>query len=65
MRPKGKQHINTDVLAIEAGVDAIAFPTEEAVKFAEDQGYKIVFSSFCCSQIYTDIENLVVQKFSV
>jgi uncharacterized radical SAM superfamily protein len=65
MRPKGKHRINTDVLAIEAGVDAIAFPTEEAVKFAENQGYKIAFSSFCCSQIYTDIENLVVQKFNV
>lgn len=65
MRPKGKHRINTDILAIEAGVDAIAFPTEEVIKFAENQGYKIVFSSFCCSQIYTDIKNLVAQKFSV
>jgi uncharacterized radical SAM superfamily protein len=58
MRPKGKHRIETDVLAIKAGVNAIAFPTEEAVKFAEKQGYKIVFSSLCCSQIYSDIKTL-------
>jgi uncharacterized radical SAM superfamily protein len=58
MRPKGKHRIKTDTLAIEAEVNAIAFPTEEAVKFAENQGYKIGFSSSCCSQIYTDIKNL-------
>jgi uncharacterized radical SAM superfamily protein len=60
MRPKGRHRIKTDILAIEAGVDAIAFPTEEAIRFAENQGYKIVFSSFCCSQIYADIKNLEV-----
>jgi uncharacterized radical SAM superfamily protein len=56
MRPKGKHRVETDILAIKAGVDAIAFPAEEAIKFAEDQGYKIVFSSLCCSQIYADIK---------
>jgi uncharacterized radical SAM superfamily protein len=60
MRPKGKHRSKTDILAIQAGVDAIAFPTEEAIKFAESQGYKIVFSSFCCSQIYADVKNLEV-----
>jgi len=53
MRPKGKHRIKTDILAIKAGVNAIAFPTEEAVKFAEKLDYAIVFSSLCCSQIYT------------
>lgn len=56
MRPKGKHRVETDVLAIKAGVDAIAFPEEEAIKFAENQGYSILFSSFCCSQIYSDIK---------
>jgi uncharacterized radical SAM superfamily protein len=55
MRPKGKNRVKTDILALKAGVDAIAFPTEEAVKFAKNQGYAISFSSFCCSQIYSDI----------
>ena len=55
MRPKGKHRARTEVLAIEAGVNAIAFPTEDAVAFAESQGYVAVFSSLCCAQIYSDI----------
>ncbi|MDI6848063.1 MAG: radical SAM protein [Candidatus Bathyarchaeia archaeon] len=54
MRPKGKHRIETDILAIKAGVNAIAFPTEEAIKFAEKPGYETTFSSLCCSQIYSD-----------
>jgi len=54
MRPKGKHRIETDILAIKAGVDAIAFPTEEAIRFAEKEGYSKVFSSFCCAQVYVD-----------
>jgi uncharacterized radical SAM superfamily protein len=54
MRPKGRHRVETDVLAVKAGVNAIAFPTEEAIKFAESRGKKIFFSSFCCSQIYMD-----------
>jgi len=53
MRPKGKHRIKTDILALRAGVNAIAFPTEEAVRFAEKLGYDVAFSSLCCSQIYT------------
>ncbi|MGQ9529883.1 MAG: radical SAM protein [Candidatus Bathycorpusculaceae bacterium] len=56
MRPKGRHRIETDVLAVKAGVDAIAFPTEEAVTFAESRGNKIFFSSFCCSKIYVDFK---------
>jgi len=55
MRPKGKHRVEADILAIKAGVDAIAFPSEEAIRFAENQGYGVFFSSFCCSQIYLDI----------
>ena len=55
MRPKGKHREETDVLAVKAGANAIAFPTERAVKFAEDNGYDVAFSSMCCSQIYADI----------
>ena len=54
MRPKGKHRAETDVLALKAGVDAIAFPSEEAVKYAEAQGYAFSFSSYCCAQIYVD-----------
>ncbi len=55
MRPKGKTKEEIDVLAVEAGVNAIAFPAEKAIKLAESLGLKITFSSLCCSQIYEDI----------
>ena len=55
MRPKGKHRIKTDILAIKAGVNAIAFPTEEAVETAKKLGYEMSFSSFCCFQIYSDL----------
>jgi uncharacterized radical SAM superfamily protein len=54
VRPKSKHRAETDVLALKAGVDAVAFPSEEAVKYAEQQGYKLSFSQFCCAQIYGD-----------
>jgi uncharacterized radical SAM superfamily protein len=54
VRPKGRHRAETDVLALKAGVDAIAFPSEEAVKYAEKQGYALSFSSYCCAQIYKD-----------
>jgi hypothetical protein len=55
MRPKGKHRAETDILALKAGVDAIAFPSEEAIRFAENAGCELSFSSFCCSQIYVDL----------
>jgi hypothetical protein len=58
MRPKGKHRRETDILAIRAGVNAIAFPAEEAIELAKNQGYEIAFSSLCCSQIYVDVGQL-------
>jgi len=55
MRSKDKHRSETEILAIEAGVDAIAFPTEDAVEFAQSHGCETSFSSFCCSQIYLDM----------
>ena len=52
MRPKGKHRAETDVLCLKAGVDAIAFPSEEAIEYAENQEYAVSFISSCCSQIY-------------
>jgi lipoyl synthase len=54
MRPKGQSRGETDVLALKAGVDAIAFPSEEAVQYAKSRGYRTVFSSYCCAQTYVD-----------
>jgi uncharacterized radical SAM superfamily protein len=55
MRPKGMHRSATDVLALKAGVDAIAFPSEEAIDYAKKLGYETVFSPYCCSQIYVDV----------
>jgi uncharacterized radical SAM superfamily protein len=55
MRPKGKHRINTDLLAVRAGVDAIAFPVEEAIQLAESLNLETSFSPLCCSQIFEDI----------
>jgi uncharacterized radical SAM superfamily protein len=55
MRPKGKHHVETDLLALKAGVNGIAFPSEEAIKQAENEGYDVKFSSFCCAQIHKDM----------
>jgi uncharacterized radical SAM superfamily protein len=54
MRPKGRQHAETDILALKAGADAIAFPSEEAIQYAEAEGYSRSFSSYCCAQITMD-----------
>ncbi len=54
MRPKGLARSETDVLALKAGADAIAFPSEEAVKYAGSRGWKTSFSSYCCAQMYVD-----------
>lgn len=55
MRPKGKHRAETDVLAIKAGVDGIAFPAEEAIQYAKKRGCIVTFSEFCCAQIYKDL----------
>jgi len=55
MRPKGGHRAETDTMAIKAGVDAIAFPEESAIRFAQSRGRKLVFSSFCCSQVYAGL----------
>lgn len=55
MRPKGKQRAETDLYALKAGVDAIAFPSDQAVEYAKLHGYRVEFSSYCCAQMYRDL----------
>lgn len=55
VRPKGNHRVETDKMAVSAGVNAIAFPTEEAVKLAESMGLEIAFSHLCCSQVFEDV----------
>lgn len=55
VRPKGKHRVETDALAVKAGVNAIAFPTRAAVDLAESIGLAVTFSPLCCSQIFEDL----------
>jgi len=56
-RPKGRHRIEMDALAVEAGVNGIAFPELSAVKKASDMGLRFSFSPLCCSQIYEDLNS--------
>ncbi len=55
MRPTGNHRINTDALAIDAGVNAIAFPEEATIELAKSRGLTVKFSPLCCFQTYADI----------
>ncbi len=55
MRPVGTHRSKTDVYAVEAGVNGIAFPSEQGVKQAESLGLSIVFSPTCCCKISEDL----------
>ncbi|MHA1770326.1 MAG: radical SAM protein [Candidatus Thorarchaeota archaeon] len=48
-RPHGEHRRTTDRLAIRAGVNGIAYPTEEAYYFAKELGLEPVMSNECCS----------------
>ncbi len=48
-RPHGDHRRQTDRLAIEAGVNGIAYPTEEAVEYAQQLGLQVRTSVKCCS----------------
>jgi len=55
MRPKGAVRGKTDVLALKAGVDAIAFPSEDAIKYVQKKHLQFSFSSYCCAQMFADV----------
>jgi uncharacterized radical SAM superfamily protein len=59
MRPKNRQYptttTTTDMLALKAGVNAIAFPDRTAINYAKTHGWITTFSPYCCAKIFTDI----------
>ncbi|MEM3522626.1 MAG: radical SAM protein [Candidatus Bathyarchaeia archaeon] len=54
-RPAGNHRVETDALAVKAGVNAIAFPAKSAIDLANEYKLDISFSPKCCSQVYEDI----------
>jgi len=53
-RPKGKIREETDVLAVEAGVNGIANPDPKAIELARNLSLDYSFSDLCCSQVHED-----------
>jgi hypothetical protein len=56
MRPKGKSRGETDLLALKAGVDGIAFPSDVVIEYAKSKGINAIFSSSCCAQMFLDLK---------
>ncbi|OGP52205.1 MAG: hypothetical protein A2Y79_13010 [Deltaproteobacteria bacterium RBG_13_43_22] len=50
-RPLGLHRRKTDCLAVETGLDGIAYPSDLAVQLAEDRGIAIDFHTDCCALI--------------
>jgi len=50
--------METDVLAVKAEVNAIAFPAEQAIKLAESMHNETSFLSLCSSQVFDDLRNV-------
>ncbi|MBU1743855.1 MAG: radical SAM protein [Proteobacteria bacterium] len=48
-RPPGKYKRRAERIAIDCGVNGIAYPDETTVDYARSQGLKTVFSEECCS----------------
>lgn len=55
-RPRGQHKVETDILAIKAGVNGIAYPSEEVCDFSRELGLGFEFYQQCCSlmwQVYS------------
>jgi len=57
-RPKGRMREETDLLAIRAGVNAIAYPDPKAIGLAKSMGLEYSFSGLCCSYVYEDLRKI-------
>lgn len=51
-RPPGRHRVQTDLLALQAGINRIAMPSESAVKKAREMGLHVEFHHTCCSQSF-------------
>ncbi|MBN1849117.1 MAG: radical SAM protein [Deltaproteobacteria bacterium] len=51
-RPLGPHRVETDMMALDAGINRIAMPTEEALTKAKDMGLDVTFYQTCCSKSY-------------
>ncbi len=52
-RPAGEHRRLTEMLALEAGLDGIAYPSEETIAAARSLGCRSIFSEACCALVGT------------
>ena len=48
-RPRGKYRAELDALAVEAGINALAIPSDGALKAADKLGLEVTYRDTCCS----------------
>lgn len=53
-RPGGKYRLQLDKLALDMGINGIAYPAEGVVQYASQKGLNPVFSEYCCSFIFEE-----------
>lgn len=56
-RPRGLDKVETDILAMKAGVNGIAYPSEEAHEYAKKLGLNVKLHEKCCSLIWKDMKS--------
>ncbi|MHB0914553.1 MAG: radical SAM protein [Thermoleophilia bacterium] len=54
-RPGGEHKEQTDILALEAGINGIAFPADGVIARARELGLKPRFSGNCCAAPFADL----------
>ena len=57
-RPRGPYKASVDIFGIKAGVNGIAYPSEEAYNFATRLGLKVKIYDECCSLLWKEITKL-------
>jgi uncharacterized radical SAM superfamily protein len=53
-RPGGKYRLQLDKMALNMGINGIAYPTEGVVEYASEKGLNPVFSEYCCSFVFEE-----------
>jgi len=53
-RPGGKYRLQLDKLALDMGINGIAYPAEGVVQYASERGLNPVFSEYCCSFVFEE-----------
>jgi len=53
-RPGGNYRLELDKIALDMGINGIAYPAEGVVKYASERGLNPVFSEYCCSFVFEE-----------